>query len=401
MSSSTQSLQERRIVIIGGGIMGCTSAYYLTRHPQFDMSRMHITLFEASTIAAGASGKAAGLVARWAYPSELGPISFEEHKRLAEEHGGAERWGWRKVSCAQWEGRAGGEHALSAEGTAGAGLHRRTKARGSKLPGDLIWIDEGLTKSYEPLGTPDDTAQVHPYEFTTSMLALAREVAGEQLEVLEGAKVRSIEWKPRRDGSGDAIVGVTYRQKGSHVVCIPADTVILAAGPWSRTILPDLPITSSRSHSIVIEPASPVSPHVLFTSIRYPQYITAPEIYPRPHNRVYASSHPDDEPLPRLASLVQTSATAISDLRRDVTSISAALRNGTVEHEQACYIPFGGPIIGAVDNVQGLIIATGHAVWGICNGPATGKAVAEIVMEGSLGKAWKLANLQPSKFMHK
>jgi glycine/D-amino acid oxidase-like deaminating enzyme len=290
---------------------------------------------------------------------------------------------------------------LAAEGGADAGLHRRAKARSSKLPGDLTWIDEGLTKSYEPLGTQDDTAQVHPYEFTTSMLALAREAAGEQLEILDGARVCSIERKPQRDGSGDAIVGVTYRQEGSHTVCIPADTVILAAGPWSRTILPDLPITSSRTHSIVIEPASPISPHVLFTSIRYPQNITAPEIYPRPHNRVYACSHPDDEPLPRLASLVQTSATAIADLHRDVTTISAALRDGTVEHEQACYIPWGGPIIGAVDNMQGLIIATGHAVWGICNGPGTGKAVAEIVMDGSLGTAWKLANLQPSKFMYK
>jgi len=365
------------------------------------MSHTHITLLEASTIAAGASGKAAGLVARWADPSELGPISFEEHKRLAKEHGGADRWGWREVSCGEWEGHAGGEHALSAEGAAGAGLPRHAKADGSRLPSDLTWIDEGLTKSYDLLGTPDDTAQVHPHEFTTSMLALAREAAGEQLEVLEGAHVRSIEQKPRSDGRGDAIVGVTYSQEGSHTVYIPADTVILAAGPWSQTILPNLPITSARAHSIVIEPASQVSPHVIFTSIRYPQYITTPEICPRPHNRVYASSHIDDESLPKLASLVQTSATAISNLRKDVASISAALRDGTVEHEQACYIPFGGPIIGAMDNVQGLVIATGHAIWGICNGPGTGKAVAEIVMDGSLGKAWKLANLQPSKFMHK
>ena len=79
---------KKNIVIIGGGIIGCTSAYYLTRHPRFDPSKHTITLLEASSIAGGASGKAGGLLGLWAYPSSLVPLSYRLHKELADEHAG-------------------------------------------------------------------------------------------------------------------------------------------------------------------------------------------------------------------------------------------------------------------------------------------------------------------------
>lgn len=49
----------------GGGIIGCTTAYYITRHPRYDPSKHSVTLIEASKIAGGASGKAGGLLALW------------------------------------------------------------------------------------------------------------------------------------------------------------------------------------------------------------------------------------------------------------------------------------------------------------------------------------------------
>jgi glycine/D-amino acid oxidase-like deaminating enzyme len=54
------------IVIVGGGIIGCTTAYYLTRHPAFSPSTV-VTILEASKVgvAQGASGKAGGLVAKY------------------------------------------------------------------------------------------------------------------------------------------------------------------------------------------------------------------------------------------------------------------------------------------------------------------------------------------------
>ena len=47
-----------------------------------------------------------------------------------------------------------------------------------------------------------------------------------------------------------------------------------------------------------------------------------------------------------------------------------------VEVEQACFRPEsrrGKPVIGEL--AKGVYIASGHSVWGICNGPGTGKCM--------------------------
>ena len=49
------------IVIVGGGIIGCASAYYLSRRPHAYRS---LTIIERHEIAGCASGKAGGFLAR-------------------------------------------------------------------------------------------------------------------------------------------------------------------------------------------------------------------------------------------------------------------------------------------------------------------------------------------------
>jgi predicted NAD/FAD-binding protein len=52
--------EQKNIVIIGGGIIGATSAYFLTHHPSYNPEKHKIILLEATKIAGGASGKAGG-----------------------------------------------------------------------------------------------------------------------------------------------------------------------------------------------------------------------------------------------------------------------------------------------------------------------------------------------------
>jgi glycine/D-amino acid oxidase-like deaminating enzyme len=52
---------------------------------------------------------------------------------------------------------------------------------------------------------------------------------------------------------------------------------------------------------------------------------------------------------------------------------------------QACFRPVtqdGLPLIGAVPGAPGVYVATGHSVWGILNAPATGEAMAELILDG-------------------
>ncbi|KAF8128584.1 FAD dependent oxidoreductase [Boletus edulis] len=390
--------QHRNIVVIGGGIIGCTSAYYLTRHRSYSPSTTSVTVLEASThgVAQGASGKAGGLVAKWAYPSELVDISFPEHIRLANEHNGKERWGWRFANCGSWEGRG---ETLTHRGTGGSldtspGV---VSPRDESVhPDDLNWVKKHLTESYSPMSAPDGTAQVHPYLFTTSMMDLAMEKGA---TLLRGSAT-AIE---QEDG---CVTGVRYSDPidGSSKVT-PATHVVLSAGAWSPSIVPSLPISATRAHSVTVRPNPEVTiaPYVLFTEIALPGGgVGTPEIYARPDNEIYACGLADDSPLPTNVDGVEVDQTACQSIWEQVASISTEFREATVEKRQACFLPVvdvrgGGPIIGEVRSIaKGLYVAAGHTCWGICNAPGTAKVISELIMGG---RSIKMRNLEPSRYL--
>ncbi|OQD75592.1 hypothetical protein PENDEC_c006G05585 [Penicillium decumbens] len=399
---------RREIVIIGGGIIGCCSAYYLTRHPYFDPSRYKVTLLEASDIAGGASGKAGGLLAQWAYPSNIVGLSFALHAELAKEHDGKNRWGYRETNCGQVviKGRAMTEKTEKKEG--GESLQKRSAAAISKLksariPQDLDWIEPDLMRAYESMSGPGETAQVHPYLFTTSMAKLAQEKGAEIIL----AQVTDI---ARPKGK---VESVTYTEKASgESRTIPASDVIVAAGPWTKAVLPEAPISAMRAHSVVIRPTRPVSAYALFTNIEVPANfspakksrptVATPEIYARPDDTVYACGEGDKEvPLPKTSAEVEVNPTYIQDIIDQVGSVSNVLRDGQVTARQACYLPNctgpGGPLVGLTHD-KGLYIASGHTCWGIQNGPGTGKVMSEFVFEGK-AKSANIGSLDPRNLL--
>jgi glycine/D-amino acid oxidase-like deaminating enzyme len=43
----------------------------------------------------------------------------------------------------------------------------------------------------------------------------------------------------------------------------------------------------------------------------------------------------------------------------------------------------GLPLIGRVPGLNGVYVATGHSVWGMLNAPATGEAMAGLILDGA------------------
>jgi len=421
------ALEKKEIVIVGGGIIGSTTAYYLTRHPKYNPDSHSICLIEGTKIAAGASGRAGGLLALWAYPSCLVPLSFKLHAELAKEHDGANRWGYRRLGCGELTARgrlvkakpsSSGEVKGTAEETAGlhsiggkvdgnVSLQKRThesmkSLRRAGLPDDLDWFADESVQAYDAMGTPENTAQVHPHQFTTSMADLAAEKG---VKIIFGT-VSEI----KSTASGHS---VSYTAKDSTgLQTINATDVILTAGPWTKHLLSNAPISALRAHSVTIRPSRPTSAYAIFTSISLPkdfregiksraQHVT-PEIYARPNNELYACGEGDRlVPLPESAADVTVDEKRCQDIIDYVSSVSDELRDGNVLTRQACYLPQveggGGPLIGPT-NKKGLWLAAGHTCWGIQNGPGTGKLMSEFVIDGEASSA-KVGSLDPRRVL--
>lgn len=284
-------------------------------------------------------------------------------------------------------------------------LEKRSKKaigllRAAGVPPDLDWLAAEGIQSYEAMGTPSTTAQVHPYQFTTSMATLASERGA---KILFGSAT-SI------NQTANAVTGVTYTPKdGGPETTLPATNVILTAGPWTRTIYPRAPISATRAHSVTIRPSRPVSAYALFTSIELPRSpgskrseSATPEIYARPNQEVYACGDGDQLiPLPTASDLVQVDDRRCQDIIDQVSTVSQELRDGEVTARQACYLPNvsrgQGPLIGET-GVEGLLIGAGHTCWGIQNAPGTGKCLAEFVWEGE-AKSADLGSLDPRRVL--
>jgi glycine/D-amino acid oxidase-like deaminating enzyme len=215
---------------------------------------------------------------------------------------------------------------------------------------------------------------VHPERFTQTLLeAACARGAHLLLGCVEGVTVA--------DGR---VCGV--RVDGQM---LPAETVVIAMGPWSGLAsqwLPLPPVMGLKGHSITLWPNAPLPAQALFVS-----YTAAtgehlePEVYPRPDGEVYLCGLSDTSPLPERPDLVQPRPEAGPILQAVAETLSSSLAGLQPLRFQACYRPVyedGLPLLGQVPGVTGAYIATGHSCWGILNAPASGLAMSELIVDG-------------------
>src|SRR5206468_10370987 len=90
-------------------------------------------------------------------------------------------------------------------------------------------------------------------------------------------------------------------------------------------------------------------------------------------------------PLPIDPAQVAAAEGAHARLEAMCRAISPALAAAPILARQACFRPVtedGLPLMGQVPGVDGAFVATGHSVWGMLNAPATGEAMAELILDG-------------------
>ncbi|KAK9493647.1 FAD dependent oxidoreductase [Lipomyces doorenjongii] len=388
------------IIIVGAGIIGVCTAYYLTRHPQFSSKTHKITIIESTRPASGASGKAGGLLALWAFPSQLVPLSFKLHEELAEQYNGADEWAYRRLQTVSLEGNLSKTARVSKKQPIDIGL-----------PEDLDWVRSDIIESWSSLSGKDSTAQVHPYKFTMFMLRRAQESGAVNLVL---GKVLKLNYSSK----GNAVESVVYAPVGSSAESsspeskvssdgqsstLKGDKIVVTVGPWTSRLLPTCPVSGLRAHSITITPSRPVSAYALFTELKVAKgkYIS-PEIYAR-KDEVYICGEGDNYvEIPDTTDDVEVLKERCEELVKYAGIVSEELQGGRITRRQACYLPVvdvpstSGPLIGPT-NSQNLYVASGHSCWGINNAPGTGKIMAEILLEGE-AKSADVSSLDPRRY---
>jgi glycine/D-amino acid oxidase-like deaminating enzyme len=353
-----------RVLICGGGVIGASIAYFLS------CRGVATTVIERTGLACAASGKAGGFLAlEWCDGTPLETLarrSFVLHARLAAEIGGD--WGYRRLTT------YGGS----------AGLGQRGKSHG------IDWVSK-IVAVNQRLGSTATTAQVHPERFTAAMMQAAQ---------AQGAEFRlgQVTGVMRRSG-GAAVAGV---EMDGQVV--EGDAVVIALGPWSILAAEWLPLPAVfglKGHSLVFETGTKVPPEALFLECREANgAVQTPELFPRADGTTYVCAISSESPLPIDPARVTPDPGAIDRLQAMCSELSPALAAARIVARQACYRPItrdGLPLIGRVAGVEGAYIATGHSVWGILNAPATGEAMAELIIDGA-ARSVDIAAFDPARF---
>eukprot|EP00286_Rhodomonas_abbreviata_P000103 CAMPEP_0181291678 /NCGR_PEP_ID=MMETSP1101-20121128/2098_1 /TAXON_ID=46948 /ORGANISM="Rhodomonas abbreviata, Strain Caron Lab Isolate" /LENGTH=377 /DNA_ID=CAMNT_0023396091 /DNA_START=159 /DNA_END=1289 /DNA_ORIENTATION=- len=360
--------QASNVVICGGGIMGASIAYFLSERG------VPSTVIERSQVAAAASGKAGGFLARgWGSgcTSQLHEVSYDLHEKLAKELGVE---GYRKLPT------------LSVQGGKRSSVVEKAVSSG-KAPS---WLDGAVAKASL---MDDATAQTNPLELTTKLMDAA---------VKKGAKVLhgKVEGVRMEGGTVSAVV-----VDGADV---PTDCMVVAMGPWScmaEDWFPalTLPMEGVRSTSIVFKTDHDVDPFALFCGEDANGCHL--EVYPRNSNEVYMCGIGGSKYLQN----AELKAISPEEITADPSRVAAASRSfGAMSSlgakapdvTQACMRPCppdAMPYMGRIPGASNAFLAAGHNCWGILWGPVTGLAMSELILDGK-AKCVDLAPFDPSRF---
>ena len=354
------------VVVIGGGIVGVSCAAMLAE------TGRRVMLLERTEIAAGASGRNSGVVQ---HPFD--PVLVDLHLETLALY--------RELAAGDGPGEG---FALRSEPT-GLLLVAHDAGVARRITGELTASHPGLSPTFLD---PDDAVALEP--------SLAPGVAACRLAigypVAPAAATRA--WAARATRLGvEMRIGVgarpwldSGRVAGVELATgkrIPADHVVVAAGPWTPEVidptdgwqpivaswgvvvavtLGDPPAYVLEEAEIKIEPASEAVDAAASDDVAF-SLVTAAG------SSSLGSTFLDGEPDPR--------ALVPSILARG-TSFVPGIASARIGAHRVCARPLsmdGRPLVGRVPGVDGLWVAAGHGPWGISTGPASGRLIADLV----------------------
>jgi len=372
-------IMSSEVVIIGGGVIGAATAYYLCKEGA------EVLIVEVDDLASGASGACDGFLSlQTKQPGEHLVLARESMKlfpSIAED-----------LEVNIEFNPCGGLMIASTQEQM-----KELRARAKKLKSAGLEV-EALSAAEVKKEMPDigknvkgalycsEDAQVNPISLT---LGLAQKAQDMGATVLKGCKVENI-----------MVMNDRVREVHTTAGSIHSRRVVCAAGTGSneigKMIIVDIPVMPQRGQILVTEPRE----RILERIVSGAEYLGT--------KASIDGLMPKDEEAAKLGLGFTAEQTASGNILLGSTREFAGFDNNTtpeainaIARNAVSYLPWiedldvirsfaglrpyspdGLPILGTVKGVKGFYMATGHSGDGICLAPITGKLMSELVLDG-------------------
>jgi D-amino-acid dehydrogenase len=409
--------------IVGGGIIGLCSAYYLHK------AGHRVTLFDQNMLTDGCSFGNAGMIV----PSHIIPLAqpgmiakgmrwmlnstspFYVKPRLSVD---LARWGWLFYR------HATPEHVeRSIPVLRDISLLSKTLYQDLAANGDLTfeWQERGLLMLYKTASAEYEMA--HEAEVANRAGIDAQVLNGQQVQAQEpatcvdvrgavfypgdahlnpGELIRSLVSYLRREGvmilENQAVIGfeksglrvnAIHTAGGSHAV----DEIVIAGGAWSPGVarLLDLPLSvqGGKGYSFRLRDMK--------TTIRIPAIMLEARATATPMGNdlrfagtLEVAGTDMNINLNRVRGIAQSINQYYPELPVEMPGVEAVWRG-----LRPCS-PDGLPYIGRTKRYDNVLFATGHGMMGVSLGPATGKLISELV--GNQVGSMDISAFSPDRF---
>lgn len=359
------------VVVVGGGIAGTATAYFLATE-----SDREVTLVERDNVAAGSTGDSSAILRHHYGPeavyTDMAAWSHEFYRDFEAETGQPLAHADSPlVRCGEDDTESGAYAQAGYDVLADRGLPV-TRHDGADLP-DQYPMYDGLDGF--DFAVSDDSAGYSDGTDAANGFARAASEAG--ATVVTGVGVDSVAV------ADDAVVGVDTED--GRVDC---EDVVVAAGPWTprlaETVGVDVPITPTREQVVVLDPPEEYAAE--FPELTPTTSMPGGEWYLRPDfgGNVLVATHylteetdpdrydetPDEDTLLELTDLVTESLPGLADA--SIRGQYCGVYSTTPDHDFV--LDEVGP--------AGCFLACGFSGHGFKHGPAVGRIMRDLVVDG-------------------
>ncbi|WP_281857521.1 GcvT family protein [Litoreibacter halocynthiae] len=369
------AVHSAKHLIIGGGIIGCSIAYHLAKSGEKD-----VVLLEKASLTEGATWHAAGLVGQLRSSRNTTRMlkrSVAMYDQLEAETGMA--FDWKKVGSLRLA--ATKERMLEAK-------RLTTMARSFDLEMEMISPDEAKALFPYIDATGLEGAAFIPSDGHVDPASLCQAIAsGARMhgaKILQGVKVTDFEIVDDR-------ITKVMTTEGDY----EAETVILAAGMWSRELAAKLgvivPACAVEHQYIVTEPLPDPELVKGLPTLRDPERL----VYYKPDagGRLVIGGYEDDTqpfgdkgiPGEFIRQLLPDNLDRFAPLAEMAGQVTPVVNEVGIRQVINGPIPYsadGDFVMGWAPNLKNLMLSTGF-LYGIAAGGGAGEMIAEWILDGS------------------